>query len=249
VKKIQERPAHLLPVPTSFCPGCTHGTATRIMMEALEELNTVGDTILVLPVGCGALIREFTDLDQVLAAHGRAPALATGIKRCLPDKTVLTYQGDGDLAAIGTSEIIHAANRGEHFTTIFVNNAIYGMTGGQMAPTTLEGQISTTTRTGRDPKETGYPIRMCEMLATLEAPVYIVRCALNTPGNIRKAKKAVKKALEIQRGGGGFAFVELLSTCPTNWKLNPVDSLKFIETHMIPYFPLGVFKDKGVDML
>ena len=230
------------PVSTSYCPGCTHGIAHRIIMECLEERGQLGKAIGVAPIGCSINAHNFMDIDMLESAHGRAPAVATGIRRVHPDKIVFTYQGDGDLASIGMTEIMHAANRGEKFTTFFINNGIYGMTGGQMAPTTLIGQRSTTSVDGRDPEEHGMPIRMCELLSTLPKAVYVERVALDTPAHVRKAKKAVMKALDIQEQGLGFTFVEFLSTCPTNWGLSPADALKWVEEKMLPYYPLGVYR-------
>lgn len=232
----------MLPVETSYCPGCTHGIAHRIIMEVLDESGKLGDTIGVAPVGCSILAHQFMNVDMCEAAHGRAPAVATGIRRVHPDATIFTYQGDGDLASIGTAEIIHAAHRGEKFCTFFINNAIYGMTGGQMAPTTLIGQKSTTTTGGRQEAVSGKPIRMSEMISTIDGAVYVERVSLDSPANIRKAKKAVERAFRVQEMKLGFAFVELLSTCPTNWGLNPVDSLKWLKDNMIPYYPLGMIK-------
>ena len=232
----------MLPVETSYCPGCTHGIAHRIIMEVLDETGKLGDTIGVAPVGCSILAHQFMNVDMCEAAHGRAPAVATGIRRVHPDATIFTYQGDGDLASIGTAEIIHAAHRGEKFCTFFINNAIYGMTGGQMAPTTLIGQKSTTTSGGRQEAVSGKPIRMSEMISTIDGAVYVERVSLDSPANIRKAKKAVERAFLVQEKRLGFAFVELLSTCPTNWGLNPVDSLKWLKDNMIPYYPLGMIK-------
>ena len=232
----------MLPVETSYCPGCTHGIAHRIIMEVLDETGKLGDTIGVAPVGCSILAHQFMNVDMCEAAHGRAPAVATGIRRVHPDATIFTYQGDGDLASIGTAEIIHAAHRGEKFCTFFINNAIYGMTGGQMAPTTLIGQKSTTTSGGRQEAVSGKPIRMSEMISTIDGAGYVERVSLDSPANIRKAKKAVERAFLVQEKRLGFAFVELLSTCPTNWGLNPVDSLKWLKDNMIPYYPLGMIK-------
>lgn len=244
MKTVYEHPKIMNDRPNTYCPGCNHGTAVRLIAEVLEELDVVGNTVAVLPIGCGPMAYINTlNLDCILAAHGRAPAVATGLTRCAPDKFVFTYQGDGDLASIGTAEIIHAANRGEKFSAIFVNNAIFGMTGGQMAPTTLVGQKTTTTPKGRDAEHFGYPVRMSEIISTLEAPIYVERCALNSVANIRKAKKAIRTAFEIQKNKEGFAFVELLSACPTNWKMDPLRCAEFIEKEMIPYYPLGVFKD------
>ena len=237
----------LTDVQTHYCPGCTHGIIHRLVGEVLEELGVVGDTIGVAPVGCSVLAYNYFNCDMQEASHGRAPAAATGIKRVHPDKTVFTYQGDGDLASIGTAEIVHAAARGEKFTTIFVNNAIYGMTGGQMAPTTLVGQKATTAPTGRDASHQGYPIRMSEMLATLPGAVFVERVSVDTPVNVRKAKKAIKKAFEVQHAGLGFGIVEVLSTCPTNWGLQPNDALQWLRDNMIPYYPLGNLKDVNLN--
>jgi len=238
---IFKAPKALCDVPMHYCPGCTHGIAHRLVAEAIDELGIEGKTVGVSPVGCAYNNYLYFNCDMVQAAHGRAPAVATGIKRSLPENIVFTYQGDGDLAAIGTAEIVHAAARGENITVIFINNTIYGMTSGQMAPTTLIGQVTTTTPFGRDPKVNGYPIRVCEMLATLEGPAYIERVSLHDVKHIRKAKAAVKKAFEVQMAGKGFSLVEILSTCPTNWGLNPVEALKRVESEMIPHYPLGVF--------
>lgn len=228
---------------THYCPGCMHGSAQRIMAESLEELGVLGKTIGVASVGCTVLAYKYFNCDMQQAAHGRAPAVATGIKRALPDSIVFTLQGDGDLAAIGTSEIIHAAARGENFTVIFLNNAIYGMTGGQMAPTTLLEQKTTTTQTGREHGRAGLPIKVSEMLATLDGVAYIERCALNTPGNVRKAKNAVKKAFQMQIDKKGFSIIELLTSCCTGWGISSVASYDWIKDNMIPYYPLGVYKD------
>ena len=227
-----------------YCPGCNHGIAHRLVGETIEELGLEDNVIGVAPVGCSVFAYDYFNCDMFEAAHGRAPAVATGIKRSRPDACVFTYQGDGDLASIGAAEIVHAAHRGEKITTIFVNNAIYGMTGGQMAPTTLVGQKTTTSPYGRDEAWCGKPIRVSEMLATIEGAAYIERVALNTNANISKAKKAIRKAFECQMSGKGFAMVEVLSTCPTNWGLSPVEAMKWLEENMIPYYPLGVFKDK-----
>ena len=232
----------MLPVSTSYCPGCTHGIAHRIIMEVLEEKDKLGETIGVAPIGCSILAHQFMGVDMVEAAHGRAPAVASGIRRAQPDKLVFTYQGDGDLASIGTAEIVHAAHRGEKFCTFFINNAIYGMTGGQMAPTTLIGQRSTTSQEGRTVEQAGRPIRISEMLATIDGAVYVERVALDTPAHVRAAKKAVAKAFEVQEKKQGFAIVEFLSTCPTNWGLTPPNALKWLAENLIPYYPLGVFR-------
>lgn len=229
-------------VHTHYCPGCGHGIAHRMICEAIDELGIQGDAISMSPVGCAAMMYDYINIDFIEAAHGRAPATATGIKRVLPDKVVFTYQGDGDLASIGMAEIIHAANRGEKICVFFINNAIYGMTGGQMAPTTLIGQKATTCPQGRDAELTGYPIRMCELLTSLQTPAYIERVSLAKP-YIAKAKKAIKKAFQNQIDRKGFSFVEILSTCPTNWGLSPLDAFDWQMKNMIPYYPLGVFKD------
>jgi len=222
-----------------YCPGCTHGIVHRLVGEVLEELGVLGETIGVAPVGCSVLAYKYFNCDVHQAAHGRAPAVATGIRRVHPDKVVFTYQGDGDLASIGAAEIVHAAARGEKFTTVFINNAIYGMTGGQMAPTTLVGQKATTAPLGRDPKKVGMPMRVSEMLATLDGAKFVERCTVHNPAGVRKTKIALKKAFEMQIRGEGFGIVEILSTCPTNWGMTPVDSLKWLEENMIPYYPLG----------
>lgn len=234
-------PHALVDVPMHYCPGCTHGIAHRLVAEAIDDLDIEGKTIGVSPVGCAYNNYLYFNCDMVQAAHGRAPAVATGIKRSLPDHAVFTYQGDGDLAAIGTAEIVHAATRGENITVIFINNTIYGMTSGQMAPTTLLGQVTTTSPFGRDPKVNGFPIRVSEMLATLEGPAYIERVSMHDVKHIKKAKEAVKKAFKVQLAGKGFSMVEILSTCPTNWGLDPIEALKRIENEMIPHYPLGVF--------
>ena len=229
---------------THYCPGCGHGIVHKLIAEALEDLGLQDKTILVSPVGCSVFAYYYFDVGNVQVAHGRAPAAATGLKRACPDKIVISYQGDGDLAAIGTAEIIHAANRGEKITVFFVNNAIYGMTGGQMAPTTLVGQKSTTSPWGRRPSNEGNPVHMAELLSALEAPAYIERVALSDNKNIMKARKAIRKALEIQRDGIGFSFVEILSPCPTIWGMEPVDARKWVAEKMIPVFPLQVFRDR-----
>ncbi len=234
-----EKTNGLVDIKTHYCPGCTHGIVHRIIGEVLEELGVLGEAIGVAPVGCSVLAYKYFNCDVHQAAHGRAPAVATGIKRVHPDKVVFTYQGDGDLASIGAAEIVHAAARGEKFTTIFINNAIYGMTGGQMAPTTLVGQKATTSPFGRDPKEAGMPIKMSEMLATLDGANFVERTTVHNPAGVRKTKAAIKKAFEMQISGEGFGIVEVLSTCPTNWGMTPVDSLKWLEENMIPYYPLG----------
>ena len=231
-------------VQTHYCPGCSHGIVHRLLAEVLEEMGEIDNAIAISPVGCAVFAYKYFAFDGIQAAHGRAPATATGIKRVHPDKILISYQGDGDLASIGTAEIVHAAARGENITTIFINNGIYGMTGGQMAPTTLPGMRATTAPLGRDVNIQGYPIRVSEMLATLDGAAYIERVAVNSPGNVRKAKKAIRKALETQKAGEGFSMIEILSSCPTNWGKTPVDSISFVKEKMIPYYPLGVFKDK-----
>jgi 2-oxoglutarate ferredoxin oxidoreductase subunit beta len=239
---IYERPEALADTQTHYCPGCTHGVAHRLLAEAIDELGLREKTILVAPVGCSVFANQYFDIDGCVAAHGRAPAMATGVKRVQPDNLVVTYQGDGDLASIGMAEIVHAAARGEHITTIFVNNAIYGMTGGQMAPTSVIGQKTTSSPLGRDPLLTGAPIRVSEMLSTLDGAAYVVRRSLHDVKNIRTAKKAILTALKVQMAGIGFSMVELLSSCPTNWGITPVEALEWIESDMIPTFPLGDFK-------
>ncbi len=239
---IFEKTKGLTDKPTHYCPGCTHGIIHRLVAEVMEEMDLLDEAIGVAPVGCSVLAYDYFNVDMHEAAHGRAPAVATGIKRVHPNNFVFTYQGDGDLASIGTAEIVHAAHRGEKFTTIFVNNAIYGMTGGQMAPTTLIGQKTTTSPYGRDEATTGKPIKISEMLATIDGAKFVERVAVNTPANIRKAKKAIREAFKVQIEGKGFSIVEVLSTCPTNWGLTPVESMKWLEKDMIPYYPLGNFR-------
>lgn len=240
---VYEKSIGLTDKETHYCPGCTHGIIHKLVAEALVELNVLDGAIGVAPVGCSVLAYEYFNCDMQEAAHGRAPAVATGIKRVRPENTVFTYQGDGDLASIGTAEIVHAAHRGEKITTIFVNNAIYGMTGGQMAPTTLIGQKATTAPFGRDEALCGKPIKMSELLATIDGAKFVERVAVNSPANIRKAKKAIKRAFECQLQGKGFAIVEVLSTCPTNWGYTPVKALKWLVENMIPYYPLQNFRD------
>ena len=239
---VYQRPEALSDVNTHYCPGCTHGVAHRLVAEVIDEMNLREKAIGVAPVGCSVFMYNYMDFDFVVAAHGRAPAMATGIKRCLPDRFVFTYQGDGDLASIGMAEIVHAATRGENISVIFMNNANYGMTGGQMAPTTLPGQKTTSSQTGRDVEQQGFPIRVSEMLAKLDGASYVVRRSLHDPKNIRQAKKAIRIAFETQLRGLGFSMVELLSVCPTNWNLTPVDSMTWLEDHMVPYYPLGDYK-------
>lgn len=236
-------PKALLDVSTHYCPGCTHGIIHRLVAEVIDELGILDKTIGVAPVGCSVLAYDYFACDMFEAAHGRAPAVATGIKRSHPDSVVFTYQGDGDLAAIGTAEIIHAATRGERIVTIFVNNCIYGMTGGQMAPTTLPGQITETSPYGRDVNTAGFPIRVSEMISTLDGACYVERVSVDSVPNVIKAKKAIKKAFENQLEGKGFSLIEVLSICPTNWGLSTEESFKWLRENMIPYYPLGVKKD------
>lgn len=239
---VYSRPESLTDVHTHYCPGCTHGVAHRLVAEVIDELGIAAETIGVAPVGCAVFAFNYFNVDFAEAAHGRAPAMATGIKRVHPDQTVFTYQGDGDLAAIGTAEIVHVAARGENITTIFINNAIYGMTGGQMAPTTLVGQKTTSSPCGRDLETMGGPIRMSEVIAGLPGAAYVARRSLHNVKEILRAKKAIRRAFQAQRAGLGFSMVELLSSCPTNWDLNPIDALNWIEERMLPYYPLGDFK-------
>lgn len=228
----------------SYCPGCHHGLVHRIIAEVIDELNIQGITIMVAPVGCSVFANDFFELDGTIAAHGRAPAVATGIKRARPENVVFTYQGDGDLAAIGTAEIIHAANRGEKITTIFINNAIYGMTGGQMAPTTLLGMKTTTTPYGRNEKNEGYPLRVSEILKEIRGVAFLSRTKVSTPQDVIRTKKQIKKAFIAQLKGTGYGIVEVLSTCPTNWGLTPIESMEWLEENMVKEFPIGVFIDK-----
>jgi 2-oxoglutarate ferredoxin oxidoreductase subunit beta len=240
---IFEKTKGLTDVPFHYCPGCTHGIIHRLVAECLEELDILGDAIGIAPVGCAVFAYNYFNCDMHEASHGRAPAVATGVKRVHPDNIVFTYQGDGDLASIGTAEIVHAASRGENITTIFVNNAIYGMTGGQMAPTSLANQVTTTSPYGRDLSTQGHPIRMSEMLATLDGPAYIERTSVHDVKHIMQTKKAIKKAFQMQMEGKGFSMVEVLSTCSINWGLTPIESLKWLQDNMIPYYPLGVKKE------
>ena len=244
MKVVFERPHSLLPVVTNFCPGCPHGIVERLVCEVMDELDIEGETIGVAPVGCSVISYDFFGCDMIEAAHGRAPAVATAVKRVHPDKVVFAYQGDGDLASIGMAETVHAATRGENITIIFINNAIYGMTGGQMAPTTLVGMKASTAPKGQDPKEHGYPMHMCEILNQLTAPAYLVRTSCNTPANVNKTKQAIHKAFQNQLDGKGFSMVEIVTSCPTNWGLDPMKSLEYIEEKMLPEFPLGVVRDR-----
>ena len=240
---VYEKTSVLTDTPLHYCPGCTHGIIHRLVAESIDELGIAGKTIGIAPVGCAVFAYNYFNVDMMEAAHGRAPAVATGCKRVNPDNIVFTYQGDGDLASIGAAEITHAATRGENITVIFVNNAIYGMTGGQMAPTTLPGQVTTTSPYGRDPALCGYPIRMSEMLATLDGPAYIARVSVHDVKHIMDAKKCIKKAFETQIQKKGFSMVEVLSSCPTNWGMTPREALNWLEANMIPQYPLGVKKE------
>lgn len=239
---VYDRPESMASVQTHYCPGCTHGVAHRLVAEVIDEMGQKTNSIGVASVGCSVFAYNYFDFDFVQAPHGRAPAMATGIKRVLPHRIVMTYQGDGDLASIGMGEIVAAAARGENITVIFLNNANYGMTGGQMAPTTLPGQKTSSSPGGRDIEVAGFPIRTAEMLATLDGAGYVVRRSLHDPKNVRMAKKAIRLAFETQKNGLGFSLVELLSTCPTNWGLTPVQALKWVEESMIPYYPIGDYK-------
>jgi 2-oxoglutarate ferredoxin oxidoreductase subunit beta len=242
IKVVYQRPRGFEERPTHYCPGCTHGVAHRLIAEVLEEMGELEHTIGVAPVGCAVFAYNYFAFDFVEAPHGRAPAMATGIKRSLPDATVFTYQGDGDLASIGMGEIIAAASRGELITVIFINNTNYGMTGGQMAPTTLPGQVTTSSPMGRDVERQGYPIRTAELLSSLDGAAYVVRRSLHDAKNIRMAKKAIRTAFEVQKQGLGFSMVELLSTCPTNWGMTPANARVWLAEHMVPYYPIGDFK-------
>ena len=243
-----KRPHALADMTMHYCPGCTHGIVHRLVAEAMDELGIEGKTVGVAPVGCSVMAYNYFNCDMVEAAHGRAPAVATGLKRANPDSVVFTYQGDGDLASIGMAETVHAAARNENITVIFINNAIYGMTGGQMAPTSLPGQVTQTSPYGRDTAHCGYPVKVSEMLSQLEGPQYIERVAVTSVAGIRKAKKAILKAFQNQVEGKGFSLVEVISTCPTNWGMTPQDALKWIDTNMLPYYPLGVYKDIGAEV-
>jgi len=244
LKKVFSRPKSLTDKPYHFCPGCNHGIIHRIVGEALDEFDLVPRTTAVASVGCSVFLYDYYAIDVLEAPHGRAPAVATGVKRSLPGNIVFTYQGDGDLASIGMSEIVHTANRGEPITVIFVNNTVYGMTGGQMAPTTMLGQKTTTSPYGREYSADGYPIRMAELLATLEGSAFVARVAVNKPKNVIAAKKAIKKAFQMQIDDIGFSFVEVVSTCPTNWRMTPKEAAWRVEEELLPYFPLGVFKER-----
>ena len=242
---VLKKPNSLTDAPLHYCPGCTHGIIHRLVAEAIDELGVEGKTIGVAPVGCAVMAYNYFACDMVEAAHGRAPAVATGLKRALPENVIFTYQGDGDLASIGMAETVHAATRNENITVIFVNNAIYGMTGGQMAPTSLPGQVTQTSPYGRDVNTVGFPIRVSEMLSTLDGPEFIQRVAVNNVKNVMAAKKAIKKAFQNQLEGKGFSLVEVVSSCPTNWGMTPQKALEWIDEKMIPYYPLGVYKDRS----
>ena len=239
-----EKPKSLTDVPLHYCPGCPHGIIHRLVAQAIDDLGIEGKTIGVAPVGCAVMAYDYFTCDMMEAAHGRAPATATGIKRCRPENIVFTYQGDGDLASIGMAETVHAAARNENITVIFVNNAMYGMTGGQMAPTSLPGQVTQTSPYGRDVNHCGWPIKVCEMLATLQGPAYIARVAVNNVKNVNNARKVIRKAFENQVQGKGFSLVEVVSACPTNWGMTPQKALEWVESDMIPYYPLGVYCDR-----
>ena len=242
-----EKPKALTDAVLHYCPGCTHGIIHRLTAEAIDALGIEGRTIGVAPVGCAVMAYDYFTCDMIEAAHGRAPATATGIKRCKPENIVFTYQGDGDLASIGMAETVHAAARNENITIIFVNNAIYGMTGGQMAPTSLPGQVTQTSPYGRDVNHCGWPIRVCEMLATLEGPEFVARVAVNNVKNVKNAKKVIEKAFRNQVEGKGFSLVEVISACPTNWGMTPQKALDWVESDMIPYYPLGIYKDRTAE--
>lgn len=243
-----KKPAALTDVSMHYCPGCTHGIIHRLIAEVMDELNIEGKTVGVSSVGCSYNNYEYFNCDMVQAAHGRAPAVATGVKRVKPDNVVFTYQGDGDLAAIGTAEIIHAAARGEKITTVFINNAIYGMTGGQMAPTSILGQITSTSPYGRDSEANGFPINVCNLISTLEGAVFVERVSTHDIKNIKNAKRAIKKAFQVQIAKKGFSIVEVLSTCPTNWGLDPQDSMDWVRDNMVPKYPIGNFKGNDLEV-
>jgi len=244
MKTVFSKPTTLKEVPTHYCPGCGHGIAHRLIAETVDELGIRGRTIGIAPVGCSVLAYDYLDVDMVEVAHGRAPAVATGMKRTNPDKIIFSYQGDGDLAAIGTGEIIHACHRGEQITVIFINNAVFGMTGGQMAPTTVLGQVTATTQQGRKAQAQGYPLRIAELLAQLPGTIYVERCSVSNPAQVRKAKKAIRHAFELQMDSApGLSMVEVLSPCPTYWRMPPVKAMEWIEKEMVKVFPLGRFKD------
>ena len=243
-----ERPHALADVSTHYCPGCTHGIIHRLVAEAIDALGVEGRTVGVAPVGCSVMAYDYFNCDMVEAAHGRAPAVATGLKRAMPENIIFTYQGDGDLASIGMAETVHSAARNENITVIFVNNAIYGMTGGQMAPTSLPGQVTQTSPYGRDTNLCGFPVKVSEMLSQLDGPEYIERVAVNNVKNVRNAKKAIEKAFRNQVEGKGFSLIEVVSTCPTNWGMTPAKALQWVDEKMIPYYPLGVYKDRSAEV-
>ena len=245
--KVFDKPHALTDAPFHYCPGCTHGIIHRLVAEAIDELQIEGKCVGVAPVGCAVMAYDYFACDMVEAAHGRAPAIATGLKRAMPENIIFTYQGDGDLASIGMAETVHAATRNENITIIFVNNAIYGMTGGQMAPTSLPGQVTQTSPYGRDIKNQGFPIKVSELLSALDGPEYIERVAVNNVKNVKNAKKAILKAFRNQVEGKGFSLVEVVSTCPTNWGMTPSKALNWLEENMLPYYPLGVYKDRSAD--
>ena len=240
-----EKPKSPTDAPLHYCPGCTHGIVHRLVAEAIDDLGIEGKTIGVAPVGCAVMAYDYFACDMVEAAHGRAPAVATGLKRSLPENIIFTYQGDGDLASIGMAETVHAATRNENITIIFINNAIYGMTGGQMAPTSLPGQVTQTSPYGRDVATAGFPIKVCELLSALDGPAYIERVAVNNVKHVNQARKAIKKAFQNQIDGKGFSLIEVVSSCPTNWGMTPAKALQWVEEKMIPYYPLGVYRDKS----
>lgn len=244
---VYQKSSMLTDAPLHYCPGCTHGIIHKLVAEVLEEMDLGGKTIGIAPVGCSVMAYDYFACDMIEAPHGRAPAVATGVKRAKPDNIVFTYQGDGDLAAIGTAETVHSATRGENITIIFVNNAIYGMTGGQMAPTTMPGQVTQTSPYGRDVEKAGFPVRVCEMLSTLDGVAFAQRVSVDTVSNMKTAKAAIKKAFTAQVEKKGFSIVEVLSTCPTNWGLTPVEALQWLRDNMMPYYPLGVYKDKTAE--
>ncbi len=243
MKTVFQKPHALTGAPLHYCPGCTHGIVHRLVAEAIDELGIEGRTIGIAPVGCAVMAYDYFSCDMVEAAHGRAPAVATGLKRANPESVIFSYQGDGDLASIGTAEIVHAAARRENITVIFINNAIYGMTGGQMAPTSLPGQVTQTSPYGRDVKTAGYPVKVCELLSEVDGAAYLERVAVNSVKHVLAAKKAIRRAFQNQLDGLGFSLVEVLSSCPTNWGMTPQKALDWIESDMIPYYPLGVYKD------
>lgn len=240
---IFEKPKALADVPTHYCPGCSHGIVHRIIAEVIDELGIEGKTVGVAPVGCAVMNYDYFNCDMIQAPHGRAPAVATGLKRAVPENVIFTYQGDGDLIAIGTAETVHSATRGENITVIFINNAIYGMTGGQMAPTSLPNQVTQTTPYGRDVQTAGYPVRVCELLSTLDGVALAQRTTVDCVKNVNLTKRAIKKGFQNQIDKKGFSIIEIVSVCPTNWGMSPVDSLKWLQENMIPYYPLGVYKD------